>query len=127
MWWRRPRDQSLVTPDMIGALSTAFAEALKSTFEAQTRSIEQNTKFLDFLQGMSARQAARVIGMRSGEVRRERAAARPKPPKCALCANPMRRDVSIAMIQAHREHAPDEPVLDRQLSLVKKEEEQKSG
>ena len=103
----RRKSQTIVGPDLITALSTAFSEALKSTFVAQAHSIEQNTKFLEMIQGMTARQAARMMGQRSGEVRRERRAARPKPPSCALCANPARRDVTLEMVRVHREHATE--------------------
>lgn len=103
----RRRQPTIVGPDMITALSKAFAEALQSTFSAQAHSIEQNTKFLEMIQGMTARQAARMMGQRSGEVRRERRAARPRPPACALCAQPARRDVTLEMVRIHREHASE--------------------
>ena len=93
--------------DLVSTLATALGLALGKTFEAQAHQLETSSKFLDTLQDLSARKAAQILGSKGGRVSQQRkraAAKREKPTGCALCADPMTRNVSIESIRAHRLH-----------------------
>jgi hypothetical protein len=115
-WWNRRREEREAS--LVASMATAFATALGSVLTAQTEGIRQQGQFLNTLQDLSARKAAQVLGSKGGRQTARRKAERKKAleaPSCALCENPMRRGVTMEMINLHRQHGDREPQEQRAL------------
>lgn len=89
----------------IASVATALGSALDRTFQIESKLLEQMGGFLSVLEEASARKAAAVLGARGGRAAGvSKARKRLAGPTCPLCADPMRRDVTIEMVNQHRAH-----------------------
>ena len=97
--------------DLVEVLAEAFGKALERSFDQSTKMIETNLRFLDGIQAINSKQAARALGSRGGRKSAERRAAAKKGavPSCPLCADRMAWPLSIAQIQAHQLHGSPAP------------------
>jgi hypothetical protein len=116
VWFgRRKEREAERDARLVETLAAALGTALGRVFDSQAHQIEQTSRFLDSLQDLSARKAAQIMGSRGGRRTQERKAKQRElslsSRGCPLCANPMRRDVTVEMIQEHRKHAPETPEL----------------
>jgi hypothetical protein len=83
--------------------------ALARIYEAQSRQVEALSTFLTQISELSIKRAAITLGTRSAKVRREKRTLLVKErATCPLCINPLRTDVTVEMISAHRTHVPDD-------------------
>lgn len=89
----------------IANVATALGSALDRTFQIESKLLEQMGGFLSVLEEASAKKAAAVLGARGGRAAgASKARKRLAAPQCPLCADPFRRDVTVDMINHHREH-----------------------
>jgi len=111
-WWtsykeRRENRETRLVEVLMTAMGSAFGHVL----DAQSKQIEQNARFLDSLQDLSARKAAQIMGSRGGKRTQERKKARRSEVQaCPMCENPARKDVTLEMLDFHRRHAPAAPI-----------------
>jgi hypothetical protein len=91
-------------PSLHEVLSTALTQALAGVYEGQAKLLAAQTAFLTSMSELSARRAAQALGSRGGRRSAEKRAIRRATSSCPLCADPLRSDVTIAMISTHREH-----------------------
>ncbi len=96
MWWRRTQSDNEALRERINA-----SEA--RVLEAQAKIAEVFTTFLTAMAEMSGKSAARTLGIRSGQVRRERKQQQRKS-GCRLCADPMVDHLTVEEINLHRTH-----------------------
>lgn len=84
--------------------------ALATLQDVQLKMLAQNQEFLTKIAEMAVSSAGRTLGIRSTRGRKRLQNGRFVPKQlefrkqCALCDQPSRRDVTIAMIEAHRAH-----------------------
>jgi len=108
-WWRNKSERREERDThLVEVLAKAMGQAFGQVLDAQSKQIDQNAKFLDNLQDLSARKAAQIMGSRGGRTtqerkRNKRLAARASS-ECPLCDNPARKDVTPAMVDLHRQH-----------------------
>lgn len=113
-WWSRRREEAheererqrrARDVDIFASMGKAFGEALGNVLSAQGNLIDQNTKFLDNLQDLSARKAAQVLGSRGGKrsQARKRQASLPQT-DCAVCHDPSDPHLTVRDIDIHRAH-----------------------
>jgi len=100
----RENDRNL---KLVELLANAFGKALSGTLEAQAHQIDQNARFLDSLQDLSARKAAQIMGSRGGKRSQERKRATKQAQiaqrRCKVCAG-VRVGLTPADIDIHRAH-----------------------
>ncbi|SRR5260370_40331064 len=108
-WWtsykeRRENRETRLVEVLMTAMGSAFGHVL----DAQSKQIEQNARFLDSLQDLSARKAAQIMGSRGGKRSQERKKQRRAAAEldCPLCDNPARKDVTLEMLEFHKRHPP---------------------
>jgi len=112
----------------MAALGEAFARTLAASIEGNAKIAGVFSQFIGQMAELSTRQAARVLGQRSASTRARNPKGKFLPKKkasdCPLCDNPMARNVTIAIINAHRSHeagveeapGPDAPGSDPSLT-----------
>lgn len=89
-------------------LEAALGATLTRIYEGQARAFEQQTKLFELMLTLNTRQAARALGSRGGRVTQERKKQARQRSGCPLCVDPQRSDVTVEMIQKHREHGAPE-------------------
>jgi len=99
------------TLEGMAALGEAFARTLAASIEGNAKIAGVFSQFIGQMAELSTRQAARVLGQRSASTRKRNEKGKFLPGRkkglsgeCPLCEDPNTRNVTIAMIVAHRSH-----------------------
>lgn len=94
--------------DGMAAMGEAFARSFAAQIDGNAKIAQVFSGFISQMGDLSVKQAARALGQRSvltrTRTKQGKFLPKTKTPTCALCADPMTRNVSIESIRAHRAH-----------------------
>jgi hypothetical protein len=104
-WFSRRREAR--DNERAATLAGALVQALAETAKSQAQFGSMVGGWIKDLGDLSVKRSAQLMGTRSGAIRKERKKAANKAYNqglCPLCIDQNYRDVSVAMITAHRGH-----------------------
>lgn len=104
---------------MVAALCTALTEGFKNQLDGNAKIAGVFSDFTKSLGELTMRQAAQRLGARGGAASARARKAKTEPQnECALCKNPFTRNLTVAMIERHREHETPEQLALPQAEML---------
>jgi len=99
--------------DVLSTLAEAFARSLGVTIEGNAKVAGIFSEFVAKMGELSIKEAARKMGQRSASTRQRgekgKFLSKRKASGCLLCDDPTTRNVTVAMVNAHRSHEAGQP------------------
>jgi len=105
-----PEPKPTVQEALVQALVGALVDGFKNQLDGNAKIAGVFSDFTKSLGELTMRQAAQRLGSRGGRRSAERRAAQKVKSDCPLCRNPLTRNVTVPIIEAHRMHEQEDEI-----------------